>query len=233
MTDSGTPPSPAGQGETIPPRRPAAFTVPPVTLAAAAVLVAVFGVLTLMPVSWTASVVEAFSVRPLRVAFALHDPVHGRPVLAAASLLTHALIHIDGMHIGLNVAFLLAFGTLCERAFGPRRLVVILIVSAIAGAFAKLAVDWQMPVIMFGASGAVFGCMGAIIRPLIGGSVRPARRGMAWVKWMVVACVAIALIGPALFDMGARVAWDAHMGGFFAGVLLGWPPRPVPAPSEA
>lgn len=199
--------------------------MPPATLTVAALLVAVFGVLTLMPVSWTAAVVDAFSVRPLRVAFALHDPVHGRPLLAAVSLLTHALIHIDGIHIGLNVAFLLAFGSLCERAFGRRRLVVILVVSAIAGAMAKLVADWQMPVIMFGASGAVFGCMGAVIRLLVGGSVQAARRGMTAVKWMVVVCVGIALVGPALFDMGTQVAWDAHMGGFLAGMLLGWPPR--------
>lgn len=207
------------------PPNPPAFNVPPVTLAVAAVLVAVFGVLTLAPVPWTASVIEAFALRPIRVAFALADPERGQPALAAASLLTHALIHIDAMHIALNVGFLLAFGTMCERAFGPRRYMAILVLTALAGALAKLAIDWAQLVIMFGASGAVFGCMGAFVRLLLSGPMPIRRRGLALMGALVVVNILFTFIGPTVLGIEGRIAWDAHAGGFVAGMLLGWPPR--------
>ena len=207
------------------PRGPRAFNVPPVTLAVAAVLVAVFGVLTLAPVPWTVGIVETFSLRPIRVALALAHPADGRPVLAALSFLTHALIHIDGVHIAFNVGFLLAFGSMCERAFGPRRYIAILVLTAIAGAAAKLAVDWAAPVIMFGASGAVFGCMGAFVRLLISGPAHIRKRGLVLMGALVVVNIILTFVGPAIFGIDGRIAWDAHLGGFVAGLLLGWPPR--------
>ena len=213
-------------GATERPPSPRAFNVPPITLGVAALLVAVFGVLSFAPVPWTVSVIEAFSVRPIRVAIALADPARGEPLLAALSLLTYALIHLDAMHIALNVGFLLAFGGMCERAFGPRRYVAILVLAAIAGAAAKLALDWNAPVYMIGASGAVFGCMGAFIRLLIGGPVHVRRRGLALLASLVVVNVIFTFVGPAIFGVDGRIAWDAHVGGFLAGLLLGWRPRP-------
>lgn len=222
-------PDPAGGGQPpVRPSNPPAFNVPPVTLAVAALLVAVFGVLTVAPVHWTAGVIEAFSLRPIRVAIALADPARGQSALAAASLLTHALIHIDGVHIALNVGFLLAFGSMCERAFGPRRFGAILVLTAIAGGLAKLAVDWNAPVIMFGASGAVFGCMGAFVRLLISGPAHVRRRGLALMGALLIVNLIITFIGPAIFGVDGRIAWDAHVGGFLAGLLLGWPPRRRP-----
>ena len=208
------------------PRGPRAFNVPPITLGVAAVLVAIFGVLSFAPVPWTVSVIEAFSVRPIRVAIAFADPANGEPLMVALSLVTYALLHLDGMHIALNVGFLLAFGGMCERAFGPRRYVAILLLAALAGAAAKLALDWNAPVYMIGASGAVFGCMGAFIRLLIGGPVHVRRRGLALLASLVVVNVIFTFVGPAIFGVDGQIAWDAHVGGFLAGLLLGWRPRP-------
>ena len=230
-------PDPTGQAGGNPlgtlerPPSPPAFNVPPVTLAVAALLVAVFAVLSLAPVTWTASMIEAFSVRPIRVAIALADPSRGQPALAIVSLLTHALIHIDAAHIVLNVGFLLAFGSMCERAFGPIRYGAILILTAIAGALAKLVLDWGALVIMFGASGAVFGCMGAFVRLLIGGPTPIRRRGLALMGGLVVVNIIFTFIGPAVFGIDGRIAWDAHLGGFLAGLLLGRRPRRVSVPA--
>ena len=228
-------PRPAGGDQPpeppVRPPSPRAFNVPPVTLAVAAVLVAVFGILTLAPVPWTVGIVETFSLRPIRVALALAHPADGRPVLAALSFLSHALIHIDGVHIAFNVGFLLAFGSMCERAFGPRRYIAILALTAVAGAAAKLATDWAEPVIMFGASGAVFGCMGAFIRLLISGPAHIRRRGLVLMGALVGANIVLTFVGPAIFGIDGRIAWDAHLGGFVAGLLLGWPPRRIRAPA--
>ncbi len=229
MNQSPDIPGPAGgdsSGAAERPPGPRAFNVPPITLGVAAVLVAVFGVLSFAPVPWTVSVIEAFSVRPIRVAIAFADPANGEPLMVALTLVTYALLHLDGMHIALIGGFLLAFGGMCERAFGPRRYVAILLVAALAGAAAKLALDWNAPVYMIGASGAVFGCMGAFIRLLIGGPVHIRRRGLTLLASLVVVNVIFTFAGPAIFGIDGRIAWDAHIGGFLAGLLLGWRPRP-------
>ena len=160
------------------PPQPRAFNVPPVTLTAAGLLIAAFAILTFMPIAWTVGIIELFAVRPIVVAAALRDPLQIHSALAALTLVTYALIHIDGIHIALNVGFLLAFGGGCERLFGRRRFVAILFLSAIAGAAAKLAMDWNAPIVMYGASGAVFGCMGAFFRLMIGGPPQLRRKGL-------------------------------------------------------
>lgn len=221
-------PPPVGEPPPEPrrPSEPRAFNVPPVTLAVAGILVAVFGILTLAPVWWAALAIDWLAVRPVFVAEALSNPQPLTVLVAALSMVGHALIHLDGVHVALNVGFLLAFGGGCERAFGARRYIGILVVAAIAGAAAKLALDWNTPLYMIGASGAVFGCMGAFIRLLIGGPPRMRRSGLTLLLSLVAVNLIFTLVGPAIFGIDGRIAWDAHVGGFVAGFLLGWPRRP-------
>jgi membrane associated rhomboid family serine protease len=51
---------------------------------------------------------------------------------------TYAFLHADLLHIGINVAWLLPFGTALARRFGPWRYVTFMLVVAAAGAFAHL-----------------------------------------------------------------------------------------------
>ena len=225
-------PPPPSTGDNSPsdagakPPQPRAFNVPPVTLTAAGLLIAAYAILTFMPIAWTIGIIELFAVRPIVVAAALRDPLQIHSALAALTLVSYALIHIDGIHIALNVGFLLAFGGGCERLFGRRRFVAILILSAIAGAAAKLAMDWNAPIVMYGASGAVFGCMGAFFRLMIGGPPQLRRKGLILLLSVVVANGIVTLVGPQILGVEGGIAWDAHVGGFVAGMLLGWRPRP-------
>ncbi len=218
---------PMGDQPPEPPRPsgPPAFNVPPVTLAVAGLLIAVFGILALAPAWWTAAAVDWFAVRPVFVARAVSDPQPLRLLIAGMTLVSHALIHLDGVHVALNIGFLLAFGSMCERVFGGSRYAGILILTAIAGAAAKLALDWNTPLYMIGASGAVFGCMGAFIRLLIGGPPHLRRRGVMLLGGLVAANLIFTFVGPMMLGVSGSIAWDAHVGGFVAGFLLGWPPR--------
>ena len=84
---------------------------------------------------------------------------------------------------------------------------------------------------MVGASGAASGLMGAAAR-LIGGHGRPGPMfsqavtgmGMAWIIVNVIMAFSGGLLIPGAGD--AAVAWEAHLAGFAAGVLLirpfGW-----------
>ena len=84
---------------------------------------------------------------------------------------------------------------------------------------------------MVGASGAASGLMGAAAR-LIGGQGRPGRMlsqavtgmGGAWILINVIMALTGGALIPGAGDAG--VAWEAHLAGFLAGVLLigpfGW-----------
>jgi membrane associated rhomboid family serine protease len=78
--------------------------------------------------------------------------------------------------------------------------------------------------VLLGASGAVFGLMGAAMRLLGRRNGRP--RSLADRRFLVMSAVimaanaALGLIGFAPGMEGARVAWEAHAIGFVAGLLL-------------
>ncbi len=51
---------------------------------------------------------------------------------------TYAFLHADLLHIGLNLAWLIPFGTALARRFGAWRYVLFMLVTAAAGALAQL-----------------------------------------------------------------------------------------------
>jgi membrane associated rhomboid family serine protease len=204
------------------PRREPIFTGPPITLALAVLLGLVFALLNWGPPGLADALFEHLVVVPDRIAAALASGRLAAILAEVPSLAGHALIHLDGLHVATNAGFLLAFGSLCERRLGPWRYVLLLLVSAIAGALVQILWDWGRHVVMFGASGAVSGCMGATVRFLLAAPHAPRRR-MA-VNLLVVLIgfnIAAAFFGGALFGLEAEIAWQAHAGGFIAGFLLG------------
>lgn len=159
------------------------------------------------------------------------------------TFVTHAFLHGGALHLGVNMAWLLPFGTAVARRFGPVRFLVFFAVTSAAGAAAHLFTHWGEAVVMIGASGAVSGLMAAATRfafqrggpihlwaradfeayrvpaaPLID-SLRDGR---------VMAFVAVWFGLNLLFGIGTvampgvdqAIAWQAHIGGFLAGLLL-------------
>ena len=70
---------------------------------------------------------------------------------------TYAFLHADLLHIGLNLAWLLPFGTALARRFGTWRYAAFMLVVAAAGAFAHLITHPGAIVPMIGASAAISG----------------------------------------------------------------------------
>src|SRR5208282_3747737 len=77
---------------------------------------------------------------------------------------TYAFLHADLLHIGLNVAWLLPFGTALARRFGAWRYVAFMLVVAAAGALAHLVSHLGALEPMIGASAAISGAMAAAMR---------------------------------------------------------------------
>ena len=158
---------------------------------------------------------------------------------------SYAFIHADLMHIGLNLAWLLPFGTALARRFGAWRYIAFMMVVAAAGAFAHLITHPAAMVPMIGASAAISGAMAAALRFVFqkGGPLGlwrgersdgdaylvPAATLLATLRdprFLIFLAVWLglnALFGfgsVSIVDEGQEIAWQAHIGGFLAGLFL-------------
>jgi membrane associated rhomboid family serine protease len=221
------------------------FNVPPVLAATVAVLASVHAIRDfLLPESWDLALLEWFAFIPAR-----YDPTPilggaypGGIAADAWTFVTYALLHGSWLHVGLNAVWLLAFGTPVARRFGSARFLSFFAVTAAAGAVAHLITHAGDPAPMVGASAAISGFMAAAIRfvfqpggPLALWAARdevpdavPAAPLAAIVRDpRILAFLAIwfglnLLFGLAslpIFGGGQPVAWQAHLGGFLAGLL--------------
>lgn len=159
------------------------------------------------------------------------------------TFVTYGLLHADWSHIGFNVLWLLPFGSAVARRFGPLRFYLFMIVTAAAGAVAHLLTHTGEVAPMIGASAAVSGAMAAAIRFAFarGSFLSFGRRdGDAQLASQVPAQPLLrALRNPRVltflaiwfginivFGMGSiavgaqSIAWQAHIGGFLAGLVL-------------
>ncbi len=213
--------APAGPESTRSLRQPM-FKVPPATAAIVGALSAIFAAISLGPDGWADAALSYFSLVPTRF-----EALAGRPFwpywpAAGASLLSYAVIHIDPLHFVMNIGFLLAFGTFCERALGPRRYIALIVGGALAGGLTQVVADWGDVVLIHGASGAVFASFGGMIRVMIGHGADRRRRRLAIRLTVVMMALnlALGLAGPGFLISGASIAWEAHIGGFIAGFVL-------------
>lgn len=123
-------------------------------------------------------------------------------------LVGHALLHGSWLHLAFNSVGMLCLGHVVQAQAGTLAFLAISILTAIAGAILFLLLSSNA--IMIGASGAVFGLLGVVLR----WRVRPLA------LWRVLLVLAIVSL-PADLIFGAAVAWQAHLGGFLAGWVLG------------
>lgn len=158
------------------------------------------------------------------------------------TFLTYALIHGSWLHLGLNAVWFLAFGSPVARRFGVLRFAAFLAATAAAGAAAHLMTHGGELVPMVGASASISGCMAAATRfafqrngplGLLGGHGAEAGRvpaapllaALREPRVLIFVGVWFALnalsgIGSLAISPGEQaVAWQAHVGGFVAGLL--------------
>ena len=169
------------------------------------------------------------------------DQIPGGQLASWTSFVTHQLVHGDLTHLLINSAWLLVFGSPVARRIGAGRFFVFALVCGIAGALGFMLVRWGEAVPMVGASGAISGLMGAGFRLLLpaidngefhemreapravrlaslGECFRSSRLMFAVLAFVIVNFL-IAFAAPVVTD-AAGIAWEAHLGGFFAGLLL-------------
>lgn len=124
-------------------------------------------------------------------------------------MLTSVFLHANFLHLALNMYTLWIFGMALEPMLGRLRYLVLFLISGFAGSLAVLLITPPGQGVL-GASGAIFGMFGAffIIQRRLGGNAT-----------QILVLVAINLaIG---FVPGFNISWQAHVGGFIGGLLVG------------
>ena len=164
---------------------------------------------------------------------ALHPAEAGSWFDRALSLVTFNLLHGSFLHVGVNALWLLAFGSVVARRLGTPLFLIFFVLCGIAAAALHLALNWGSLNPVIGASGAISGLMAAGIRmaDFRGAAIdqdvevlRPLTDRMVLSFTMVwtIANIAAGLTNLGV-EAGQTIAWQAHIGGYFAGLLLATP----------
>lgn len=173
------------------------------------------------------SLLIAVNVALLAVSYAWGSPAHDAVLQRMGAnigsdvrsgeiyrLFASAFLHANVVHLGFNMLALWSLGPFLETLLGRRRYVVLYAASALGGALASTLFGgnrWSV-----GASGAIFGLMGAGI----GLALRP--KGL--LPDTVVAAMKRRAAGPLVFNLlyslSPGVDMLAHVGGGIVGALL-------------
>jgi membrane associated rhomboid family serine protease len=121
-------------------------------------------------------------------------------------LVSSAFLHENFIHIGFNMYLLYVLGRMLEPAIGSVRFGAIYAVALFAGSFGAL---FATPAASLGASGAIFGLMGAA-------AVELRARGISIMQSGIGGLIVINLIFSFTF---ANISVGAHVGGLIGGAL--------------
>lgn len=152
-----------------------------------------------------------------------------RPILVRTEpwlLVTSGFLHLNLMHVAFNGYLLYRLGQMLEPALGSRRFGALYAAGLAGGSFGVVLQAWlwtvldgtTIPVLTthpltptIGASGAVFGLMGAAMTGLRERGINPWRTDIGT---LVLLNLVITFLIP-------RVSVGGHIGGFLAGLLAG------------
>lgn len=131
-------------------------------------------------------------------------------------LLTSIFLHFGLFHVALNMWALYVNGRVAERIFGSSRYLVIYLVAGLSGSLASLL--WHPIVNGAGASGAIFGVLGAMIAFFL------KREGGVPASVIKAQLTSVSIfVGYSLLNAARYQGIDnaAHMGGLVGGFVMG------------
>ena len=169
--------------------------------------VAVFGYEYLVGID---SVAEDWSMWP--VGIAAYDEYY--------RLFTSMFLHYSLLHIGFNMLVLVMLGPQLEFALGHARFAALYLVAGLGGSVASFWFSEPM-VLAGGASGAIFGLMGAYV--VVGKALRA---DVTQVIGLIAINVVIGFVVPS-------TDWRAHLGGLVTGVVVALVLTRIPGRSKA
>jgi membrane associated rhomboid family serine protease len=124
-------------------------------------------------------------------------------------LFTSGFVHYGLLHVGFNMFVLFQLGTLLEPALGRVRFAALYTTALLGGACGALLLD--PGALTAGASGAVYGLMGAAVLGLRRRGVDPLRSGLG----------GLLLVNLLLTFVIPGISVGGHLGGLAAGAVAG------------
>jgi membrane associated rhomboid family serine protease len=222
------------------PRQPV-FRAPLVVLGMIALLVGAHVARTLVTPQQSLGWINQYAFIPARYSaqfLSQHGIDGGGLWERAIPFLSYMGLHGDYTHVTINCLFLLAFGPIVARRFGVFLFLAFFMICGAAAAVTYLLLNWGSMEPVVGASGAISGLMAAGIRllpterPFMPGQDPPAESPMLplWSRqiimftliWAALNMVA-GLTGLGMPGDAGMIAWQAHLGGYVAGLLLSGP----------
>lgn len=132
-------------------------------------------------------------------------------------LLTTAFTHVQPMHIGFNMLALYVLGPQLEAVLGRARFLALYLISALAGSALVYWAGSQYQLTV-GASGAIYGLMGALLVISLKLRINP-QQILLWIGLNFLLTVVA----------NSTLSWQGHLGGFLGGVacagILAYAPR--------
>lgn len=222
-------------------RREPAVNLPPAIIALLGVMLVIHLVRTLVLNERTDTEVQFWlAFIPYRLIAGQQDASLYLPL--AWTPFTHAFLHAGWEHLIFNGVWLAAFGTPIAQRYGGWGMLILFLVSAAVGAVLFAVTVLPSNQWLIGASGGIAGLTGAacrfIFQPLIVArdpetgeqhilgrrlarlsEIWRDRRAMPFIVIWLLLNAAVPFL-PVLIGQSLEVAWQAHLGGFLAGLLL-------------
>jgi membrane associated rhomboid family serine protease len=163
-------------------------------------------------IAWVAMLGSGASITGVGGTVYAHGALYG-PLVADGEwwrIVTAGFLHASIIHIGFNMYFLYFLGTILEPMIGKLRFGLIYFVSLVGGSFGALLLAPNTPTL--GASGAVFGLMGAGILIMRGRGIDPMQSGLG----------VTLLLNLGITFLIPNIAIGGHIGGLVAGGIVGY-----------
>ncbi|MFP5364787.1 MAG: rhomboid family intramembrane serine protease [Thermoleophilia bacterium] len=125
-------------------------------------------------------------------------------------IITSGFLHAGLLHLAFNMYFLYFLGTMLEPEIGRLRFVAIYFVSMLGGSFGALLISPDA--VTVGASGAVFGMMGAAIIGMRARGIDPMQSGLGITL----------LLNLGITFLIPGISIGGHIGGLVAGGIVGF-----------
>ena len=188
----------------------------------------------------------------------LSEPLPGGLGAQIWTFVTYAFLHGDWVHLAVNTVWFLPFGSAVARRFGTLRFIFFFLATSVAGALVHLLTNPGSVMPMIGSSAAVSGCMAGAVRfafqqggPLVlfrhdedayrvpaaplTAALRDPRILIFLAAWFGLNLL-FGLVTVSVPGAERPIAWQAHIGGFIAGLVLFSffdPVRPTPSDRDS
>ncbi len=205
-------------GNAPPPEREPFFTAPPLAILFPVLLIALYGLQSLASPGMQMRIIDGFALSPVLLRSGYYELAF-----------THIFLHGSWLHVLANSAFCLAFATPLVRAMGPGprgafSFIAFFLICGVAAGVGYCLLNWYSSVPMVGASGAISGLMGAAIR-LRADPGNPGLEPLWHPRVLVMTATyiggnALTAFVPLPVGEGMVIAWQAHVVGYLAGMVL-------------